>query len=194
MYSGVFEAVARLRMDFLNDLRSCVFKKDMNRFQVGGRTFGPYKAGAQAEFPNWILDVLLKHDVVELAPEDAFDSLPRIRNLYNTERGQPLELHDSLPSRFLYVALTQKIRRLKHDSASLDPRTYDEIEKIQQVASFLRDTRLSKILRVAKAGISQDMIRRMTMEEKWLCEELSSLLSRWRSAVLDEHGLPNDGP
>lgn len=181
-------------MEFLNESRSCVFLQSTPQFEAGGQSYGPFKAGSQADLPNWVLDTLLIQGVVELSPEDAYDSVHRIQNFFNKERGQPRGLHGPLPSKYLYIALTQKIRRLMGDRTSIDPRTYDEIEKIRKVASFLRNTRLSKILRIANAGITQDMARRMTVEEKWLCDELSAMLTRWKAAVLDELDLGEEAP
>ncbi len=186
IFDEVVSPLARFRMEFLNDSRTCIFLQDTPQFEAGGKQYGPFKSGVQVDLPNWVLDSFIIQGIVELAPEDAYDSVRRIQNFFNQERGQPRKLHGPLPSKFMYIALAQKVRRLKGDKTSLDPRTYEEIDKIQKVARFLRDTRLSKILRVADAGITQDMARRMTVEEKWLCDELALLLSKWKSAVLNE--------
>ncbi|MGQ4870868.1 MAG: hypothetical protein ACTSPE_01450 [Candidatus Thorarchaeota archaeon] len=181
----VYEVMSRFRMEFLNTVRRCTIKRDIGVITAGGESYGPFQTGHQVELPNWLVDILLQRDVIELAPEDAYDSVLRIQNLYNTERNYPRELHNSIPSKYLYVALAQKIRRLRRDMTSLDPKTFDEIERIEKLAEFLRDVRLTKILRVAHAGITQEKMRRMTVEEKWLCEELNALLSEWRTASLN---------
>jgi len=50
---------------------------------------------------------------------------------------------------------------------------------------FLVETRLSKILRVAKSGAYQEKRNQMAHEERWLCEELVDLLSGWRQNVME---------
>jgi DNA replication initiation complex subunit (GINS family) len=67
----------------------------------------------------------------------------------------------------------------------MGPRIYDEIEKMQRMVPFLIETRLSKIIRVAKSGAYQEKRKQMTEEERWLCEELVSLLSSWRETIMD---------
>jgi hypothetical protein len=49
---------------------------------------------------------------------------------------------------------------------------------------FLVETRISKILRVAKSGGYQEKRKLMAYEERWLCEELIDLLSGWRQNIL----------
>jgi hypothetical protein len=50
---------------------------------------------------------------------------------------------------------------------------------------FLVETRLSKILRVAKSGAYMEKRKQMAYEERWLCEELIDLLSGWRQKILE---------
>jgi hypothetical protein len=38
---------------------------------------------------------------------------------------------------------------------------------------------------VAKSGAYQEKRKQMTKEERWLCEELVSLLSSWRETIMD---------
>ncbi|MHA2044920.1 MAG: hypothetical protein ACW99G_09000, partial [Candidatus Thorarchaeota archaeon] len=68
---------------------------------------------------------------------------------------------------------------------SIDPRKYEEIEKLQRMVPFLVETRLSKILRVAKSGAYMEKRKQMAYEERWLCEELIDLLSGWRQKILE---------
>ncbi len=177
------DVMERFRMSFLNEIRSCVFKNDSSEFMIGGEMVGPFQAGTQANLPNWVIEKLQLHDMVDLAPEDAYESLRRLQNLYRTEEQQPHKLQTFHP--FLYAALNRKKFRLQSDKTSMDPRKHDEIEKMQRMVPFLVETRLSKIIRVAKSGAYQEKRKQMTKEERWLCEELVSLLSSWRETIMD---------
>ena len=72
---------------------------------------------------------------------------------------------------------------LQSDKSSLDPRLYDEIERLERMIPMLLESRLSKIIRVAKSGAMQDKRKDMTLEERWLCQELTDLLSDWRKSL-----------
>jgi DNA replication initiation complex subunit (GINS family) len=177
------DEMKRFEMLFLNDSRECIFQKPMSEITVGGRELGPFKKGDQVNLPNWMIEQLLKHDIVDIVPEDAYDSLRRLQNLYREEEKQPHKLQTFQP--YLYTALSRKVLRLQSDRTSIDPRKYDEIEKLQRMLPFLVETRLSKILRVAKSGAYQDKRKQMAYEERWLCEELIDLLSGWRQNIME---------
>ena len=87
----------------------------------------------------------------------------------------------------LYSALIRKLNQLQSDKTSIGPRRHDEIEKMQSMLEILVETRLSKLMRAAKPpkGANQDMRKRMALEEKWLVDELHSLLSAWREMVTE---------
>ena len=177
------DVMKRFDMLFLNEVRECIFQKSLPEFDVSGRKLGPFKKGDRANLPNWVIEKLLIHDVVDIAPEDAYDSVRRLQNLYREEEKQPHKLQTFQP--FLYTAFGRKLLRLQSDRTSMDPRKYEEIEKLQRMVPFLVETRLSKILRVAKSGAYQEKRKQMAYEERWLCEELIELLSGWRQKILE---------
>ena len=177
------EEMNRFEMMFLNEARECIFQKPMPEITVAGNKLGPFKKGDQVSLPNWIIEQLLKHDIVDIAVKDAYDSLRQLQNLYREEEKQPHRLQTFQP--FLYTALSRKVLRLQSDRTSIDPRKYDEIEKLQRMVPFLVETRLSKILRVAKSGAYQEKRKQMAYEERWLCEELIELLSGWRQNITE---------
>lgn len=174
------EIVERAQMEFLNDRRTCIFVKDFPETNLGGRTIGPYSSTAQVDLPNWIIEKLTVNGFAELAPEEDFESLSSLQTISRNEKDSswPQSLHP-----LLYSAISRKILNLQSDKSSLDERLYDEIEKLQRIVPMLQETRLSKIIRVAKSGALQDKRKDMTLEERWLCEELVNLITDWRKSL-----------
>ena len=177
------EIIERLRMLFLNESRSCLVREPVPEITIGGKKIGPYKSGERITLPNWIIEELQSHNLVTLAPEDAYESMRRLQNLSREEERQPHKLQSFHP--FLYSAISRKMFQLQSDKTSLDPRRYEEIEKMQRIIPILIETRLSKVVRVAKSGVSQNNRRQMTYEERWLCDELARIFSAWRNKLLD---------
>jgi hypothetical protein len=177
------EAMKRFEMLFLNENRECIFLRQTPEFTVAGKKFGPFQKGDRAELPNWAIERFLKEDYVDIAPEDAYESLRRLQNLYREEEKQPLKFQTFQP--FLYTAIARKTLRLQSDKTSMDPRKYEEVEKLRKMVPFLVETRLSKILRVAKSSAYQEKRQQMAYEERWLCEELTGLLSGWRQNIME---------
>jgi len=177
------EVMKRFEMAFLNESRDCIFQENVPQVTVAGEKFGPFKKGDRASLPNWVIEKLLKYEYVDITPEDAYESLRRLQNLYREEEKQPHKLQTFQP--FLYTAIARKTLRLQSDKTSMDPRKYEEVEKLRKMTPFLVETRLSKILRVAKSGAYQEKRNQMAHEERWLCEELVGLLSGWRQNVME---------
>lgn len=173
----------RFEMGFLNESRDCIFEEDVPQITIAGDKFGPFKKGNQANLPNWVIENLLKHELVTIIPDHSYESLRRLQNLSRAEEKQPHKLQQFHP--FLYTAIARKSLRLQSDKSSMDPRRYEEVEKLRKVTPFLVETRLSKILRVAKSGAYQEKRNLMAQEERWLCEELVELLSGWRQNVME---------
>ncbi len=171
----------RFEIQFLNGTRGCIFREDVPELIVAGQKIGPFKAGITVTLQNWIIEKLIAHDLADIVPNDAFESLRRLQNLHHAEENHPHKLQ-TFPE-FLYSALNRKMVRLQGDKTGLDPRRYDEIERVQRMIPVLVETRLSKIIRVAKSGAQQDKRKQMANEERWLCDELSNLLSAWRETV-----------
>lgn len=177
------EVLKRFEMLFLNDNRDCIFQKELEEFTIKEQKFGPFRKGDQITLPNWIIERLLKDDYVRIVPNHAYDSLRQLENIYREEEKYPHRLQEFNP--YLYVAIARKILRLQSDKTSMDPRKYEEVEKLQKIVPFLVETRLSKILRVAKSGAYQEKRNQMTLEERWLCEELLQVLAGWRQNIIE---------
>lgn len=175
------EIVHRTQMDFLNETGRCILLKDMPQITIGGETFGPYTATSQVDLPIWAIEKLMKHGYVELPQDEDIASLTRLQTISREEEDSPHKLQTFHP--LLYSAINRKMLNLQSDKSSLDPRLYDEIERLERMIPMLLESRLSKIIRVAKSGAMQDKRKDMTLEERWLCQELTDLLSDWRKSL-----------
>ncbi|MFW9943576.1 MAG: hypothetical protein ACFFB7_01110 [Candidatus Sifarchaeia archaeon] len=177
------EARARFRMLFLNEIRPCIVREDVPEISVGDRKIGPYKAGTTEELPNWTIEILIAHGLVDLDPNRAYESLTDVQKRYDLQRRNP-HILERLPNA-LYSGLSRRLQLIQRDKTSLDPEIRDEIKQRQRVVQMLIQMRLTNIIQVAKSGTDQDKRKRMTQEERWLCDELDMLFSSWREIVAE---------
>ncbi|MHA1906467.1 MAG: hypothetical protein ACW98Y_04160 [Candidatus Thorarchaeota archaeon] len=173
--------VERAQMDFLNETGRCEVIKDIPQILIGGQQFGPYSTTSQVDLPMWAIEKLTNHGYVELSPDEDIASLTRLQNISRDEEDSPHKLQTFHP--LLYSAINRKMLNLQSDKSSLDPRLYDEIERLERMIPMLLESRLSKIIRVAKSGALQDKRKDMTLEERWLSQELADLISDWRKSL-----------
>lgn len=176
----IHDIIERAQMEFSNDTRPCTIIRDMPEITIAGKKMGPYTSSTQVEFPNWTIPHLINHGYIELDQDGDYTSIQYIQNAYRTEEDSPhMGLHSIHP--LLYSAINKKLIDLRSEKASLDPKQYDEIERLRRLIGIISQKRLSKILRVAISGAYQDKRKDMTLEERWLCEELSILSSDWKN-------------
>ncbi|TXT56865.1 MAG: hypothetical protein BAJATHORv1_20462 [Candidatus Thorarchaeota archaeon] len=183
LIDSAHDVMSRFGMEFLHEVRSCVFQKDSPELKYGSLKIGPFKSGSKVELPNWVIDVLLHEQIVEISPENEYESSRNLQNIRWNEEQYPHKMQAIPP--FLYQALCRKIARLQNDKTILDKRRYDEIERTQKMLPFLVETRLLKILRVANSGALREKQSDMTLEERWLGEQLSLLLTNWRQELME---------
>lgn len=181
--SNVRYAIERAQMNFSNDTRLCIIKKPMPELTVAGKIVGPFSPATEVFLPNWAIETLLKHGLVEIEQKEDYASVQYIQDIYrNEEESTHMGLHSIHP--LLYAAISKKLIKLQSEKASLDPKQYDEREKLQRLLGIISQKRLSKILRVAVSGAYQDKRNDMTLEERWLCEEISKIISDWKKHLI----------
>ena len=177
------DAIDRYEMLFLNATRECIFRKDAQVITIADKKYGPFERGKRVVLPNWAIEKLQNAQLVDIAPAEAHESLRRLQNIYREEEKHPFKLQPFHP--FIYAAMNRKVHRLQSDKTDIDPRKYDEVEKLKKMTPLIVETRLSKVLRVAKAGSYKERSSQMANEEKWLCKELSEVLDGWRQNIIE---------
>jgi hypothetical protein len=176
------DVIQRFREIFLNEVRGCIFQEDVPELTIGGKAMGPFKTDEKTHLPNWVIEILRSHGLVRIAPEDVYESVQKLENRHRMEKEQA-RLQEFPPS--LYSAVNRSLHRLRSDKTSIDPRTYEDTERLERLLPVLVETRLSKIVRAAKSGALHDKKKLMTNEERWLCNELSVLIDTWRRKAVE---------
>lgn len=170
-------------MFFLDEIRPCILREDVPEVSIGGKKIGPYKAGATVDLPNWAIEILVAHRLADLDPKREYESLSDVQGRYLSQRSNP-DILKEFPTAF-YSAMSRRLQLIQRDKTSLDPEIRNEIKHRQRVVQMLTQMRLTNIIHVARSGGDRDTLKRMSQEERWLCNELDMLFSSWRGIVTD---------
>jgi len=171
----------RFEMQFLMEERRCIFKSDVPQMVVSNQELGPFRKGQEVKLPNWAIEKFSARGLVDIHQNDEYESTMELKKLYQLEKGQPYNLQ-RFPS-FIYTATGRRLLQLQGDKTSLDPKRYEGIENIQQMISVIVETRLAKIVDIAKSGGNHDKRKQMAHEEQWLLDRLSYLIDTWREML-----------
>jgi hypothetical protein len=173
--------VERFEMQFLMEKRRCIFTDNVPQVLVANHELGPFKKGQEVKLPNWVIEKFSSRGLADIHQDDEYESTIELKKLYQMEKGQPYNLQ-RFPS-FIYTAAGRRLLQLQGDKTSLDPKRYEGIESIQQMMSVMVETRLAKIMDIAKSGGNHDKRKQMAHEEQWLLDRLSYLIDAWREML-----------
>lgn len=171
-----------LRFEFDNVEVRMVAVKKIPKMETSGLDLKGYDENEEFTVNLWIGRELIESGSARFVETEEIGA-SELGKIHYMERIQPLERLASLPERFyqrIYLTLNNMRRRLGGDLT--------RIEMYKRFIGMFRDVlegRVRKIVRLASFRASTDQIKNFTPEERALYEELSSIISSWRSSILD---------
>jgi hypothetical protein len=152
--------------------------------KLGGLVVGPFDEGNEYEVCYWVASELEKFGIARLHQEDQVDA-SKLNKIQWTERIQSHAQISQLPEnfypklrRYLTVARAEIVR---------DPEKTREYEKARQLAQDIINSRLKKVIAIASAPAQTDnTLKNLANEEKFLYERLSKLISLWKTQIIEQ--------
>lgn len=168
-----------LLFDFDNVSVKMVALRKIPKMETSGLPLKGYEEKEEFTVNLWVAKELVESGLARFVGEEI--ELSDLNNIHYNERIQPLDRLVLLPERFyprIYLSIFNIRRGIKGDLV--------RIEMYNKFLGMFRDVlegRVRKIIRLASLGASTDQIKNLTPEEKTLYNELSSLISGWRSSM-----------
>ncbi len=159
----------------------CTFLTDVPAIRLSNTSIGPFKSGQTVLLPNWIAEVLHDQGLVKISGGGVVEWMSRLQALVSDEKNKGA-LQACPP--LLYATSHRVVLSMKRDRTSIDPRQHDAIERVLMMLQTIGQSRLGKVIRLAKSGGCAEHRTRMTFEERWLCDIVSELVSAWYDAVV----------
>lgn len=154
--------------------------------ELAGLNVGPFEEGNEYEVQFWIAQELEKAGIARFREEEVLDAA-KLYKIQWTERVQTPGQISKLPENF-YPKLRRSLTKLKEDAAKT-PEKLREYEKIRHLTRDTVNSRLKKIVSLASAPAqTEQLLKNLTYEERFLYEKLHKLISEWRIRVLEYGG------
>ncbi|MHA1835878.1 MAG: hypothetical protein ACTSYQ_02980 [Candidatus Odinarchaeia archaeon] len=140
------------------------------------------RKGMKVEVPWWAAEILLKNGLVELT-EPLIDSTYIQKKVWSERATTKLgELEKDF-----YIKAKYYLDELKKQNiTSPNPILIRKIEEIEIPLNDLFSVRISKILKMAYRGASSSAMNKLTLEEKWLYENLRDIIKLWIKNLLGD--------
>lgn len=177
--------ICTLDFSYENSLVKIVANRNCPEIKLAGLTVGPFDEGNEYEVYFWVAKELANGGMVHFREDDVLDATKLFKVQWKEGVQIPGQISE-LPEDF-YPKLRRFISDLK-DQAS-KPEKYQEHFKAKQLARDIVNSRLKKIVALSSApSQTEQVLKKLTSEEKKLFEKLVKIISEWKSEILEAEG------
>jgi DNA replication factor GINS len=168
---------------FENSLVKIVANKNYPEINLAGIKIGPLEEGNEYSVHYWIGRELVQKGIVHFREEDTLEAT-KLYKVQWKERVQVPGQISELAEDF-YPLLRRYLSDLKEDLLK-KPEKMQEYEKAKQLASDIVNSRLKKVIALSSGPIQSDqVVKKLSNEEKLLYEQLRKIISEWKSEILE---------
>ena len=170
-------------LEFENSSIYVTANRTCPEIKLVGLTVGPFDEGSEHEVYYWVAAELVKSGVGRFR-EDEKLSLNKLNKVQWTERVQTAGQISKLPEDFY-----PKLRRFTSEletGPNKNPEKMLELEKTRHLSRDIVNSRLRKIISIASAPAqTEQVLRNLTEEERFLYKQLYRLINEWRTQILE---------
>ena len=175
-------------LDFLyeNSLVKIVANRNCPEIKLAGLTVGPFDEGNEYEVYFWVARELASAGMVHFREEDVLDATKLFKAQWKEVVQIPGQISD-LPADF-YPKLRRFLQDLKEQATQTQQsEKYQECDRVKQLARDIVNSRLKKIVALSAApGQSDQVLKKLTGEERIIYEQLVKLISEWKAKILEK--------
>ncbi|MCL2134455.1 MAG: hypothetical protein FWH37_02715 [Candidatus Bathyarchaeota archaeon] len=166
-----------------NSLITVVANRNFAEMKLAGLNVGPFDEGNDYQVYYWIAKELQAAGIVHLREEDSLDS----GKLYKAQWKEGIQTPGMISE--LSQNFYPKLRRYLTfaEAEAVQPEKIQEYHKVKALAKDITNSRLKKIIALSSASAqSEQILKKLTAEEKILYEQLGEIISTWKNQILQK--------
>jgi hypothetical protein len=168
---------------FDNSRVKVIANRNYPEMKLAGLSIGPFQEGNEYDVYQWIAKELAQAGIVHLREEDILDAT-KLAKVQWKERIQVAGQISELPEDF-YPKLRMYLAQLKQE-ISKQPQKVNEFERARSLALDIVNSRLKKIITLSSGPMQREqIIQKLTAEEKLIFMQLGKIVSQWRSNIIE---------
>lgn len=177
--------ICTLDFCYENSLVRIVANRNCPEIKLAGLTVGPFDEGNEYEVYFWVAKELANVGMVHFREDDVLDTTKLFKVQWREGVQIPGQISE-LPDDF-YPKVRRYLTALKLEATQ--PDKISEYQKTRHLAKDVANSRLRKIVALAAApGQSDQVISKLSSEERILYEQLVKLISEWKAKILEAEG------
>ena len=163
-----------------------VANRNCPEIKLAGLSVGPFDEGNEYEVYFWVAKELASAGMVHFREDDVLDATKLFKAQWKEGVQVPGQISE-LPLDF-YPKLRRFICDLR-EQASRQSEKYQEYERTKHLARDIVNSRLKKIIALASTpGQSDQVLKKLTTEERLIYEQLVKIISQWKTNILENGG------
>ncbi len=163
-----------------------IANRNSPEFKLAGFSVGPLQEGNEYELYYWVASELASDGVVHFREEDNLDAT-KLGKIQWKERIQIAGQISELPEDF-YPKLRRYLRDFQRE-VQRQPIKIQEYERAKSFALDIVNSRLKKIVSLSAGPVQgEQIIRKLTVEEKLVYKKLSKIVNHYRTHILLHDG------
>ncbi len=174
------DSLNRVNFIFKNEemITECI--KAYDGFSILGEAFGPFEESKKYKLKYFIALPFIENDIMKISSDEKCDNFDVQRYAISERDDQRLIQRDN----------PYFLNKIKEFKKFIEKDVYDKNKPKKGLDLFksfninIIDSRLSKMLRLARSELSVDDEHKLTNSEKLLYKKLSNLIKVWRAFFL----------
>lgn len=174
------DALKRIDFIFKNETISTECVKDHEGFSLLGEAFGPFEKGKKYRMKNFSAIPFIERGVLVVSQKEKYDNVDIQRFAIRERDSQKLIKQDKEN----FLIKTKVFRSLMENAVEEKKKPKIDLDRYNSYTTNIIDSRLLKLLKLAKTELSLDDEKRLTKSEHLLFDKIFKIIRKWRTFFL----------
>jgi hypothetical protein len=170
------EQLLRLNFMFKNQNITTECVTNHPGFSLLGEPYGPFEKGKQYKLKFFTAIPFLKSNILKIIESEKCDNIDVQRYAINERDDQTLIRRENK----FFLNKIKEFRHFMENKVEMNIKPKIELDRYKSYSANIVDSRLSKLLRLAKSELSIVDEQKLTNSEKKLYNYCSSMIKIWR--------------
>lgn len=175
------DQLLRLNFIFKNHIITTECIKNYPGQSFLGETYGPFEKGKQYKLKFFIAAHFVRSNFLKVIDDEKCDNIDVQRYAINERDDQSLIRRDTK----YFLNKIKEFRHFIEREVENNLRPKVELDRYKSYHTNIVDSRLIKLLRLAKVDLSLNDEQKLTNSEKYLFQQFSRTIKVWRSFFLN---------
>ena len=154
--------------------------KSYNGFSLLGESFGPFEKGKKYKLKLFSAMPFIENDILKVSESNKCDNIDVQRYAIGEKDDQKLIMRDDN----FFLTKIKEFKVFMEKDIRIKNKPKIDFDRYNSYTANIIDSRLLKLLKLAKAELSLDDERRLTISEKLLYKNVYNLIKTWRNFFL----------